>query len=93
MTRDEMLLVKAMEECNEVAHRISKALRFGVNEIQEGQAATNWYRVREEFVDLMAVLDMLHMVPIVTVEEMAQRRERVERYLRRSLELGTLSQE
>jgi hypothetical protein len=37
MTRDEHLMTIAMEECAEVAQRVSKAVRFGMEEIQPGQ--------------------------------------------------------
>jgi hypothetical protein len=33
MTRKEHLLVIAMEECNEVAQRLSKALRFSLHRL------------------------------------------------------------
>lgn len=59
MTRREHLLTIAMEECNEVAQRLSKALRFGENEIQPGQEFPNDYRVLIEYNDLIAVLRML----------------------------------
>ncbi len=60
MTRTEHLLTILAEECAEVAHRVSKALRFGPNEIQPGQPLTNAERINAELVDLMAVLEMLH---------------------------------
>jgi len=59
MTRSEHLLVILAEECNEVAQRVSKALRFGLEEIQPGQGKTNAERISDELDDLMAVLEML----------------------------------
>ena len=53
------LLIILMEEAAEVIQRASKALRFGVNEIQEGQPLTNAERVVYEMADLDAVLSML----------------------------------
>ena len=35
MTREEHLLVVAMEECDEVSQRIAKALRFGLEQVQQ----------------------------------------------------------
>lgn len=68
MNTKEHLLTTMAEECNEVAHRISKALRFGLDEVEKGQKLTNAERIREEFVQLMAVKNMLeqhgHLTPI-----------------------------
>ena len=53
------LMVIAMEECAEVAQRISKAIRFGLDEVQLGQGLTNLDRVAEEFGDLNGALALL----------------------------------
>jgi hypothetical protein len=60
MTRTEHLLTILAEECAEVAQRVSKALRFGLAEVQPGQPHTNAERINAEVSDLMAVLEMLH---------------------------------
>ena len=59
MTYDENLLVCLSEECDEVSQRACKALRFGIDEIQEGQELTNAERIVYEFNDLFAVMEML----------------------------------
>ena len=59
MTREEHLLTILAEECSEVAHRVSKALRFGVEEVQPGQSLTNAERIKVEFVDLLGAWEML----------------------------------
>ena len=46
------------EECNEVGQRISKAQRFGLDEIQEGQSLTNAERIAIEVGDLHEMLYM-----------------------------------
>lgn len=60
MNRKEHLLVCATEEGIEVAlalaQRLSKGLRFGLDEVQEGQAKTNAQRIVAEYHDLTAVL-------------------------------------
>ncbi len=53
------LLTILAEECCEVGQRVSKALRFGVNEIQPGQPLTNAQRISEELGDLFSVVDHL----------------------------------
>ena len=59
MTRHEHLLTILAEECAEVAQRVSKALRFGVLEVQPGQEKTNAERIVEELIDLKAVWRLL----------------------------------
>ncbi len=59
MTRNELLLAQLSEECNEVAQRVIKALRFGLSEIQPGQPLTNAQRINDELNDLMTVHRML----------------------------------
>lgn len=55
MTREQHLLIRAMEECAEVQQRLSKALVFGLGEVQFGQDRTNHDRILMEFADLIAV--------------------------------------
>lgn len=53
------LLVIAMEECAEAAQRISKAIRFGLDEVQPGHGMTNLDRAAQELGDLDGALAML----------------------------------
>lgn len=92
MNRDEHIKVIVGEECNEVAHRMSKALRFGLDQIQPGQPLTNRERVQEEFAHLVAVLEMIDpALTFVTPMQVSAKRERVEKYLRFAAECGTLT--
>jgi hypothetical protein len=59
MTRQEHLLTIIAEECAEVAQRCSKAIRFGLDEMQPGQDKTNAQRIIQEYLDLWAVMHML----------------------------------
>lgn len=59
MNRIEHLLVCLNEECLEVAHRVDKALRFGTLEVQPGQVFTNGDRIVDEFLQALAVMEML----------------------------------
>lgn len=59
MNRIEHLLTILGEECNEIGQRASKALRFGLSEIQPGQPLTNAERIVEEYADLQGVIEML----------------------------------
>ena len=58
MTREEHLLIVAVEECAEVAQQLTKVLRFGLDEIEPGQTLTNRERIYAEYCDLRAVLGM-----------------------------------
>jgi len=59
MNRTDHLLDILAEECAEVAKRVSKALRFGLEEVQPGQALTNRQRIMAQVNDLYAALKML----------------------------------
>lgn len=62
MNRTEYLLTQAASECNEVAHRITKALHFGLDEVQPGQPGepeSNAERIVCEYIDLLASVEML----------------------------------
>lgn len=94
MTRTEHLLTILAEECNEVAHRCTKALRFGLEEIQPGQDFTNARRIVEELSDLFAAVDMLHEEKALPhwprASRVAEKKTKVEHYLTLSASLGTL---
>ena len=103
MTRKEHLLVIAMEECDEVSQRISKALRFSLEEIQPGQELTNAQRILYEYNDLVAVLLMLHEEgflpavsptkdPIANMAMICKKRDKVNQFLEYSKANGTLTE-
>ena len=94
MTREEHLLTIVAEECNEVAQRATKALRFSLEEIEPGQEHTNRERLFQEFGDLIAVLRMLFPEDfdhIPFTEWQKNKQEKVERYLEYSEFLGTVN--
>ena len=106
MTRQEHLLIIAAEECVEVAQRLTKALRFGLDEVQPNatdgihpptnpDGLTNRERVMREYYDLRAVLGMAGF-DAWDVSDRARRCEeakveKVERFLRYSATCGTLT--
>ena len=59
MNREQYLLTKLAEECNETAQRASKAIVFGMNDIQEGQYKSNNTRLVEEFSHIVAYMELL----------------------------------
>ena len=95
MNRKEHLLIIAMEECTEVGQRLSKALRFSLEEVQPGQELTNAERIEYEFNDLLAVIDMLrkegHLTNTINPDMILAKKEKIEKYLLHSEENGTLT--
>jgi hypothetical protein len=96
MTRTEHLLCIVAEECSEVAQRASKALRFGMNEVQPGQAKNNMDRMIQEFADLTAAMRMA--IPYCFDDEgfekmVDAKTDQVEHFLKYSEAQGTLTGE
>lgn len=98
MTRTEHLLTQLGEECSEVAQRASKALRFGLREIESGQQYTNAQRIMIEFVDLLAVMALLQTDGHLEVPDEAssslligKKKAKVEQYLKYAKVCGTLT--
>lgn len=59
------LLTILAEECCEVGQRVSKALRFGIDEIQPGQDLTNAERIMLELGDIFAVMEKLEQHGVI----------------------------
>lgn len=101
MNRTEHLLTVLGEECAEVQQRVSKALRFGLDEVEPGQALPNRDRIVKELHDLFAVVEMLQerailhacdgfLLDITGREEANHKHAKVSKYLDYSRVLGTL---
>lgn len=101
MTREDYLFVCAMEECAELAQRLAKAARFGMDQVQEAKddrpdqnpdRLNNRQRIYEEFYDLRATLGLLGLDAWEdSPDSLAAERvkiAKVERYLAFSAELG-----
>lgn len=92
MNRTEMLLVIMSEECAEIQQDIAKALRFGL-EGSKGAKGTNKERIEKEFNQLLAVVEMLEEEGIrlnSDADERYRKKRKIEEYMERSKELGTL---
>ncbi len=59
MTDEQMLLTCIAEECTELGQRCSKAIRFGVTEVQKNQDKNNAERFVDELTDLLALIELL----------------------------------
>ena len=98
MNRAEHMMATAAEEAMEVGHRIAKAMRFGVHEVQPGQTMTNAERVLDEFHDLFAMLLLLSTEGAMPLDglipdasRLRRKREKFEGFLAISAEQGTLT--
>lgn len=93
MNEIQLLLISLMEECDELSQRCSKALRFGLSEVQPGQELTNEERINYEFNDLMAIVKMLSLHGIhlyeLTTPQIAKQ-EKVHKYMKFSRKKGVL---
>lgn len=94
MDRTEHLLTILAEECNEVAQRCTKALRFGLDDIEPGQPMPNRDRIVQEFNDLYALMEMLqaedHIDRVIDRMYIRNKTARVEEYLKLSEKNGCL---
>lgn len=91
MTMSEYLLVCLIEECAEVQHRASKALRFGLDEVQQGQLFTNTERLEAELADLIFILSELASQGIMGNADFSGIKSlNFTKYLRLSQKLGRL---
>ena len=103
MNRTEYLLTQAASECNEVAHRITKAMHFGLDEVQPGQPGepeSNAERIVGEYIDLLASMEMLideaalTMPNIGTVRSLiAKKKAKVEHFMGYARGCGTLRED
>lgn len=95
MTRNENLLTILSEECVETAQRVSKALRFTLEEIQPEQELTNAQRIVYEFNDILAVMEILQeegvFDKVIDREAIDKKKIKVAKYLAYSAQVGTVS--
>lgn len=99
MTREQYLLTVLAEECNEVAQRCTKAIRFGAEEVEEGQGNNNRDRIEFEIIDMLGVIEMLMASGTLSVatlslelnrDDINAKKAKVERYMEYSKSLGVL---
>lgn len=94
MTRTENLLTILGEECVETAQRVSKALRFTLDEVQPEQDLTNAQRIVYEFNDIVAVMEILQeegiFEKVIDREAIEKKKLKVAKYLSYSAEIGAV---
>lgn len=92
MNEKELLFVVLMEEMNETSQRVSKLLRFGSDEIQEGQELTNIERLKYEFNDILATMEFIAYkgyfpIDYVDSDAIAKKKVKLYKYLEYSKSL------
>lgn len=99
MTREELLLSILSEECCEVGQVVSKILRFGLEDCNPKTKMSNRDHLEKETTDVLTIISMLRDEETLSQEscptlelEMILKRNRVERYLKLSKELGRLNE-
>ncbi len=101
MTDDEHLLqitteecAEIAKECNEMSIRLSKALRFGLTEVQPDQESSNAERIMIEFDDLCAVVQLCQergVLPSSSPTRIAAKKAKVAKYMNYAKEQGTIT--
>ena len=94
MTRTQHLIVILGEEGVEVSQRTTKALRFGIDEIQPEQPLNNASRIMQEMADMIGVYEMLQsegVLPPVNRDMIEAKKIKVENFLKYSESLGLVS--
>jgi len=98
MTVIEYLLTCLIEEGAEIQQRATKAQRFGLFEVQSGQKKTNRDRLEYEFLDQIAVIELLDEQGVVICDMTSKRARRlidkkkrkVKKFLEYSKTLGVI---
>jgi hypothetical protein len=70
LSKDDWMLLCLAEECDEVGQRVTKAMRFGLDEKQPGQPFNNRDRLMFELWDLIAVAKKLVLMGILPQEDL-----------------------
>ena len=98
MTETEYLLACLVEEASEAVCLASKALRFGPEEVLDGQPYTNAERLAGKLVDLGVIQEMLHELGILpefttsmTKMVVAAQEAKIKKHMDVSRELGALT--
>ena len=91
LNEQQYLLTLIQEECAELSQRASKALRFGLYEVQEGQPLNNWERLKGEYTDLLSVISELDKSLLdVDDNKIMNKIDKINKYMELSRERGIL---
>lgn len=88
MNEIQHLLTVLAEESSEVAQRATKAIRFGLMEVQPGQQENNTRRLERELAELVAVADLLGLK--IRDDDKVAKIEKLKRMMDYSRQVGAL---
>lgn len=94
----EHLLACLSEECSEISEqcarvsvRVSKALRFGLAEVQPGQLLSNVERLAAELADLQATVEVLQDAGIITQAQKDAKKAKLRKFMEYAERLGAIA--
>lgn len=94
MTQIEYLLTSLSEECAEVIQAVSKALRFGLDDLYKKKGTTPREDILNEVIDVAAILEMLIELGVFPQEYIDEKvnakQDKVRKYMEYAKERGTL---
>lgn len=93
MQAKEYLLIVFQEEAIEVAHGVSKVLRFTANHSFKEGGPTNLEDLNKEYNEMLAMVELLAAEGVCLQRDesiIARKKERVEHYLKHSMSLGVV---
>jgi len=93
MNYQQTLLVRLMEEANELAQATSKALLFGLDHCNPETKVSNGDKINDEYNDLLGTIDELKTTGFVLASDVGLRlrkQHKIRRYSEISRELGVL---
>jgi hypothetical protein len=78
------------EQCSKVAVRVSKALRFGLDEVQPGQLMDNVQRLAIELADILAVAELLESAGVIARVRVEIKKDKLRTFMDYAAKCGTL---
>jgi len=84
-------LIVLVEKCAETVQRASKAIRFGMTEIEPGQTENNRRRLECKLADIMAMARLRGLR--IRDEDKDAKRKKLEKFMEYSREIGILEKE
>lgn len=94
LTERQQLLTILGEECNEVAQRVCKALRFGLYEVQPGQTMANEARIAYELCDVLGTIERLQSLGVLvgfpnpSADALQEKKDKINYFLQYAEDIG-----
>lgn len=93
MNKTEHLLTCLIEECSEIQHAASKALRFGLLDGEPNGSTTNKEDIEAELSDLLSVVKMLQKDDVLgNIEPRYEKERKIEKFMEYAWNRGRLDE-